>query len=127
MRRRRYKESSATNTFAGRVYAERKKRKLTQQRLADAVGVSRISIVNWENPRQPVQPQVAVMGRLCDFLGVEPGYLMYGSGETAAKPVAPQHGSHQFEEALIAVRGARWSPTEAAALKALIDVGTTKP
>lgn len=52
-------------TFAKRITAARKEKKLTQEQVAQAMGVSRQTVSHWENGRvEPTQEQREALCRL---------------------------------------------------------------
>ena len=53
---------------------ERKEKKLTQQDVADAMGISRRGFQKWENGDSQLKPEKAK--QLADFFGVSVGYLL---------------------------------------------------
>lgn len=57
----------------------RKEKKLTQEELARDIGVSKITILRWENGERQIKPDKAQ--RLADYFGVSVGYLLgYNEG-----------------------------------------------
>ena len=52
----------------------RKEKKLTQEELAGEIGVSKITILRWENGERQIKPDKAQA--LADFFGVPVGYLL---------------------------------------------------
>ncbi|MEJ8771087.1 helix-turn-helix transcriptional regulator [Streptococcus sp. 27098_8_186] len=52
----------------------RKEKKLTQDELAHEIGVSKITILRWENGERQIKPEKAK--QLADFFGVSVGYLL---------------------------------------------------
>lgn len=55
-------------TFAKRITAARKEKKLTQEQVAQAVGVSRQTVSHWENGRvEPTQEQREALCRLLEI------------------------------------------------------------
>ncbi|HHT7817025.1 TPA: helix-turn-helix domain-containing protein [Streptococcus suis] len=52
----------------------RKEKKLTQEELASEIGVSKITILRWENGERQIKPDKAQ--KLADYFGVEVGYLL---------------------------------------------------
>lgn len=57
----------------------RKEKKLTQEELASEIGVSKITILRWENGERQIKPDKAQA--LADHFGVEVGYLLgYNEG-----------------------------------------------
>lgn len=58
----------------------RKEKKLTQTELADEIGVTKLSISNWENEKHDIKSDKAQ--QLADYFGVSVGYLLgYESNE----------------------------------------------
>ena len=63
----------------------RKEKKLTQEELAGEIGVSKITILRWENGERQIKPDKAQA--LADYFGVSVGYLLgysYKKRETRA-------------------------------------------
>lgn len=52
----------------------RKEKKLTQDEMAHEIGVSKITILRWENGERQIKPEKAK--QLADFFGVSVGYLL---------------------------------------------------
>lgn len=52
----------------------RKEKKLTQEELAKEIGVSKITILRWENGERQIKPEKAQ--QLADYFGVSVGYLL---------------------------------------------------
>lgn len=52
----------------------RKEKKLTQEELASEIGVSKITILRWENEERSIKPDKAQV--LADYFGVSVGYLL---------------------------------------------------
>ena len=52
----------------------RKEKKLTQEELAGEIGVSKITILRWENGESQIKPDKAQA--LADYFGVSVGYLL---------------------------------------------------
>ncbi|MDG3141910.1 helix-turn-helix transcriptional regulator [Streptococcus suis] len=57
-----------------RLKALRKEKKLTQEELAREIGVSKITILRWENGERQIKPDKAQA--LADYFGVSVGYLL---------------------------------------------------
>ena len=62
-----------------RVSSHRKRKKKTQEALADLVGINRTSIVNIENGRH--LPSLPVLYSIADVLNVDVGDLLPGTNE----------------------------------------------
>lgn len=52
----------------------RKEKKLTQEELAQEIGVSKITILRWENGERQIKPEKAQ--QLADYFGISVGYLL---------------------------------------------------
>lgn len=77
-------EHAAQSGMGGRIRASRQTAGMTQVELAQAVGVSRSAIAQWETDRSG---QVGVnLARLAEVLSVSPTYLLNGT-------VGPEGGS----------------------------------
>lgn len=70
--------------YLGELQALRKKRKLSQQQLADLVGVEQPTIQRWEHGKR--LPDLDALHRLAGVLGVSPGALLEGGSIVAAGP-----------------------------------------
>ena len=77
-------------TFAEKLYQLRKQKGLSQEQLADALGVSRQAISKWEGGA--CLPETEKLAQLSDFLGVSIDYLLKDSFDsvfpTDNKPAA---------------------------------------
>ena len=62
---------------AGRIKILRLLNGYTQEAIAALIGISRPSIVVWESGKHPPSPEYVI--RLAGLIGVEPGYISYGS------------------------------------------------
>lgn len=63
------------STIAGRIKIGRNSVKMTQQELADKIGVSLITISRWENPDSGRCPNTLMLNKIADALGISAGYL----------------------------------------------------
>ena len=63
----------------------RKEKKLTQEGLASEIGVSKITILRWENGERQIKPDKAQA--LADHFGVSTGYLLGYSKKRETKSV----------------------------------------
>src|SRR5271169_4143623 len=68
-----------------RIRATRRDRGLTQDDLADQVGVSRSAVAQWETGR--TGQVTGNLSRIADALGVNVEYLMYGDDKRASGEV----------------------------------------
>ncbi|MGG6799489.1 UNVERIFIED_CONTAM: helix-turn-helix transcriptional regulator [Streptococcus canis] len=64
----------ANNIFAERLVELRKKNDLTQQELADKIGINRGSYSNWENGKR--EPSFSKLIELSKLLNTTPNYLL---------------------------------------------------
>lgn len=74
------------NFDPGALRTWRRRRGLTQQELADAMGVKRTYALQWERDRErpdATSPTPAVLARLADVLDVHPGQLTSTDAEQA--------------------------------------------
>lgn len=76
----------APGTFGARIRWARSRRAMSQQDIADGVGVSQPTVANWENDVN--QPRPNAMKRLVDLLDIAPRWLMYGEGPPNASGVS---------------------------------------
>lgn len=65
-------------TLGSRLKTLRKKIKLTQQQIADVIGVSKTSVIYWE--KDDNIPKHESLTALAEVLGVTTDYLLYGKG-----------------------------------------------
>ena len=64
----------------------RKEKKLTQEELASEIGVSKITILRWENGERQIKPDKAQA--FADYFGVSIGYLLgYSNDKREARSV----------------------------------------
>lgn len=73
-------------TLAEKMKALRKERKITQEQLANGIGVERSSIGKYETG---TQPSTEIIGRIADYFGVSTDYLL-GRTDTPKKKAPPQ-------------------------------------
>lgn len=52
----------------------RKDKKQTQKELADEIGTTKLTVLNWENNKHAIKPDKAQ--QLADYFGVSVGYLL---------------------------------------------------
>ncbi len=120
--------------FRNRIYELRKDAQMSQQQLADKIGVNKQTISQYE--RGVREPQFDTLGKLCDFFNVSIDYLLgrdsvtmrlltsdevklinaYRSGAPAADPLQPLS---QEEEALVRKYRVSSDDTKAAACAVL--------
>lgn len=68
----------------------RKEKGLTQQELADEIGVTKLSVSNWENGRHEIKSDKAKT--LADYFNVEVGYLLgYNEGHQRMYKLLGKH------------------------------------
>ena len=65
------------DTFRERLRRARKAKNLSQQQLADKLGVAVGSVGNWEVG--PSKPRPGTLGKIADILGISSEKLLYGS------------------------------------------------
>lgn len=68
-------------TLGFRLKTLRKKKKLTQQQIADAIGVSKTSVIYWE--KDDNLPKHESLIALAMILGVDTNYLLYGKSQSS--------------------------------------------
>lgn len=84
-------------SFAERLKALRKERGLTQDALAQILGISRSAVSCYEASRQNI-PDPAILGKLADYFGVSIDYLLGHTDDR--RPYSPALGKITLEEAL---------------------------
>ena len=78
----------------------RKEKKLTQEELAKKIGVSKITVLRWENEERQVKPDKAQ--ELADYFGVSVGYLLgYDSPSMHIKPIISKTEIKMMSEFLV--------------------------
>lgn len=73
----------------------RKEKKLTQEELASEVGVSKITILRWENGERQIKPDKAQA--LADHFGVSVGYLFGDEASTKTDSLSDRIFNLQLE------------------------------
>lgn len=71
--------------LSAKIRAKRKEKKMTQQNVADALGISRVSVAQWE--LNQTKPTVENLNSLANLLGVTPDYFLSGSPSIKAGEV----------------------------------------
>lgn len=80
-------------TIKDRIRIARKARKMSQEALAAAMGVARISALNWESKTKKAHPEQHRLPLLAETLGVRMEWLMTGRAPmTEAPEAAPVQG-----------------------------------
>lgn len=74
------------DTMKDRIRIARLERGLTQEAVGTAVGVSRVSALNWENKNKKNLPERHRLPRLAEVLGVRLDWLMAGTGPMSDAP-----------------------------------------
>lgn len=74
-------------SFAQRLAHARRGRVMIQAELAQAAGVSLITVTRLENAKEEPNPRPTTVRRLAAVLGVDPAWLLFG-GDNEAKPAA---------------------------------------
>ncbi|MGT2896156.1 DNA-binding protein [Streptococcus satellite phage Javan175] len=74
----------------------RKEKGLTQQELADEIGVSKLTILRWEQGQRDIKTEKAQ--QLADYFGVSVGYLLGYSEDKKDAPIA-FNSPEEFERA----------------------------
>lgn len=69
---------SRMDTMGDRIQQLRQAKSLTQQELAELVGVTKSAVSQWENGGT-ANVKLDVFLRLCDVLGTFPHYLVFGT------------------------------------------------
>ena len=70
-------ESKPVETFGARIKSARLKTQVTQQQLADAIGVSMQAVSHWENNRVAILAENLLL--VSGALGVSPYWLAFGN------------------------------------------------
>lgn len=81
-------------TFGSRLRYARNAKGLTQQQLADALGINRVNISTWES--DATKPEAAKIPAIVQMLGIEETWLFSGKGEPPSKldrPARPPKAS----------------------------------
>ncbi len=78
--------SSSPRDIGERIRATRQDRAITQEELANAVGVSRSAVAQWETGRSG--QVTGNLARIAQVLGVGVEFLMQGEGSVSAIPEA---------------------------------------
>lgn len=78
--------------ISARIKERRKELRLKQQELAEAVGVSTVTITRWENPKSGRIPNAFVIPKLAEVLKTTSEYLLEGK-KTTIPDVLPQVSS----------------------------------
>ncbi|MDO5401792.1 MAG: helix-turn-helix transcriptional regulator [Eubacteriales bacterium] len=78
-------------TIGNRIMRYRKARGLTQEALAEALGVTSQAVSKWENDLSC--PDISLLPRLCQVLGVSCDTLLTGSGSQVQYIPEPQRRS----------------------------------
>ena len=78
----------------------RKQKEISQEELAEKVGVSRQAVSKWENGT--AQPEMANVAKLCEILGVTPNELLGYDGKPAPE-AKKQNGKRAAFAAVAAV------------------------
>lgn len=79
-------------TLGSKLSALRRARGLSQEQLAEAIGVSRQAVSKWE--LDAAAPEIDKIKALADFYGVTTDYLLRSDAEAPSAPVPPS-GSRQ--------------------------------
>lgn len=77
---------SSPHDIGERIRATRQERQITQEELANAVGVSRSAVAQWETGRSG--QVTGNLARIAEVLGVGVEFLMQGEGSVPALPEA---------------------------------------
>lgn len=72
-----------------RIKEERNKRKISQQKLADSIGVSQQTIGSWETGR--TEPDQSSIMKLCTYFGISPNSLLgIDTSQTSDTELSPK-------------------------------------
>lgn len=98
-------------TLGTRFKALRKSRKLTQQQVADAIGVSKTSVIYWEKDEN--LPKHDSLMALSKILGVNSDYLLHGKGaDTEPNVTAPFPIAGRLVPVISWVQAGSWTTVE---------------
>lgn len=81
----------------------RKEKRLTQEELAREIGISKITVLRWENGERQIKPDKAE--KLADFFGVSVGYLL---GYTDNKKVYDDETTLEIDGDIITFSKEKW-------------------
>lgn len=106
----------------------RKRLGLTQERLAELLGVSASAVWQWESPKHRSQPEIERLPQICDVLGISLDELLRevpdGWPETRGLVVGesvPEYKGHDEEERRALVRFRGLKPQQRDALLRLLE------
>ncbi len=71
-------------TLAQRLEGIRRRRMMTQAALAEAAGVSLITVTRLENPKDAANPRAETVKKLAAALEVDPAWLLFGDEDLKA-------------------------------------------
>lgn len=94
-------EKNMANTLGNRICALRKKMGLTQDQLAEAMGVSAQAVSKWENDLSC--PDITMLPQLADFFHVTIDELMREEKVITAPQVVPEAVRKPFEQLLLKI------------------------
>ena len=92
-------------TFGEKLRHHRKEKKLTQKQVADAIGVTPATIINYENGSTYPQDR-KVYAKLADLLGVDADYL-HNENDIFIKATSEMYGKRGKKQAEQLVENAR--------------------
>ena len=94
------KESDTMETIGNRITTYRKKKSMTQEALAEKLGVSSQAVSKWENDLSC--PDISLLVPLCDILGISTDELL--SGKNNEVRVLPTNERKSLEELTLRVK-----------------------
>ena len=87
-------------TIGNRIYKYRRERSMTQEELAEKLGVSSQAVSKWENDVSC--PDIGLLPRLCGFLGITTDELL--TGKTNEVRILPAGERKSLEELILRIR-----------------------
>lgn len=75
--------NSNMDTFGSRLRYARNAKGLTQQELADALGINRVNVSTWES--NATKPETSRIPELVELLGIDEGWLFSAKGDAPKK------------------------------------------
>lgn len=106
------------NTLGSRIAVLRKKRGLTQEQLAEQMGVSAQAVSKWENDLSC--PDITMLPQLADFFQVSIDELLRSEQEASKVQLLPEEARKPLDQMLFKVR--IYEPEEKAGMKVNVNL-----